>query len=79
MSQHGRMVVGTGVPCRLGRDLLTGGAGGSRAGEAQKSCRWVQGPAAREGFLRRALDAVAEPVTLAACREGARPPWGAAA
>jgi hypothetical protein len=60
-------------------DPWTGGAGGSRVEEAQKSCRWVQGPSARLGLLRRALDAAAEPVTLAAWREGARPPQAAGA
>jgi hypothetical protein len=63
----------------LEADPWTGGAGGSRAGEAQKSGRWVQGPAARLGLLRRALDAAVEPVTLAGWREGARPPQVAAA
>ena len=57
----------------------TGGAGGSRAEEAQKSGRREHGPAARWGLLRRALDAPVEPVTLAGCREGARPPHGDAA
>jgi hypothetical protein len=72
------LLVGTRAPCRLGRDLWTGGAGGSRAEEAQKSGRWVQGPAACWGLLRRALDAPVEPVTLASRREGARPPHGTA-
>ena len=58
--------------CALGRlhvlaaDPSTGGAAGSRAEEAEKSRRWVQGPSARLGLLRRALDAAAEPVTLPA-------------
>jgi hypothetical protein len=70
---------GTRAPFWLGCDPSTGGADGSRAVEAQKSRQWVQGPSARSGLLRRALDAAAEPVTLAACREGARPPFGAVA
>jgi len=57
----------------------TGGTGGSRAEEAKKSRRRVQGPAARVGLLRRALDAPVEPVTLRAWREGARPPQGTGA
>jgi hypothetical protein len=57
----------------------TGGAGGSRAGEAKKSGRRVQGPSARLGLLRRALDAAVEPVTLRAWREGARLPQGTVA
>jgi hypothetical protein len=63
----------------LEADPWTGGAGGSRAEEAQTSRRWVQGPAARWGLLRRALDAPAEPVTLPAWREGARPTQAAGA
>jgi hypothetical protein len=53
-------------------DVWTGGAGGSRAGEAEKSGRGVQGPAARWGLLRRVLEAPVESVTLRAWREGAR-------
>ena len=64
----------------LAADPWTGGAAGSRAGEAKKSrlagCRV---PAARWGLLRRALDAPVEPVTLTARREGARPTQAAAA
>jgi hypothetical protein len=58
---------------------LTGGAAGSRAEEAQNFRPRAQGPAALLEVLRRALDAAVEPVTLAAGREGARPPHGAAA
>jgi len=58
----------------LAVDTWTGGAGGSRAEEAKKSSRRARGPSTRVGLLRRALDAPAEPVTLAARREGARPP-----
>ena len=58
---------------------LTGGAAGSRAVEAQKSARTAGAHAGRVGLLRRALDAVVEPVTLGAGREGARPPHRAAA
>jgi hypothetical protein len=50
----------------LAADPWTGGAGGSRAEEAKKSGRRAQGPSARLGLVRRALDAPAEPVTLAA-------------
>jgi hypothetical protein len=57
----------------LGADPWTGSGGGSRAEEANKSRRRVQGPPARWGLLRRALDAAPEPVTLPARREGARP------
>jgi hypothetical protein len=60
----------------LAAHLWTGGAGGSRAEEAKKSGRRVQGPAARVGLLRRALDPPVEPVTLRAWREGARPLQG---
>ena len=63
----------------LAADPSTGGAGGSRAVEAQKSGRRVQGPAARLGLLRRALDADPPAVTLPAGREGAHPPQGDAA
>jgi hypothetical protein len=63
----------------LAADPSTGGAGGSRAGEAKKSGRRVQGPSARWGLLRRALDAAVEPVTLRAWREGAHPPHGSGA
>ena len=58
----------------------TGGAAASRAEEAKKSLaagRRIR--AARWGLLRRALDAAAEPVTLPASREGARPSQAAAA
>jgi hypothetical protein len=61
-------------------DPSTGGAAGSRAAEAKKSL--VAGGrirAARSGLLRRALEAAAEPVTLPARREGARPTKAAAA
>jgi len=58
---------------------LAGAGAGSRACEAKKSRQWVQGPAARVGLLRRALEADAAPVTLAAWREGARPPQAAGA
>ena len=57
----------------LAADRWTGGVAGSRAEEAKKSCRRAQGPPARLGLLRRALDAAAEPVTLPARREGVRP------
>jgi hypothetical protein len=64
----------------LAADPWTGGAAGSRAGEAKKSlvagCR-VR--AARSGLLRRALEAAAEAVTLRARREGARPLEGTGA
>jgi hypothetical protein len=64
----------------LAADPWTGGAAGSRAEEPKKprvaGCRIR---AARWGLLRRALDAAAEPVTLPARREGARPPQAAAA
>jgi hypothetical protein len=72
-------VIALGLLHVLGAHVLAGGGAGSRAGEAKKSGRWVQGPAARSGLLRRALDAPVEPVTLVARREGARPPLGAAA
>jgi hypothetical protein len=75
----GRWVNALGLLHVLAADPWTGGAGGSRTEEAQKSCRWVQGPAARWGLLRRALDAPAEPVTLLAGREGARPAQAAGA
>jgi hypothetical protein len=39
----------------LGADPWTGSGGGSRAEEANRSRRRVQGPAARWGLLRRAL------------------------
>jgi hypothetical protein len=58
----------------LAADPWTGGAAGSRAEEARKSRPRVQGPTGLLGLLRRALDAAAEPVTLRAWREGARPP-----
>ena len=58
---------------------LTGWGAGSRAGEAKKPRRRVQGPSARLGLLRRALDADTQPATLPAGREGARPPLVAAA
>ena len=58
---------------------LTGSGAGSRAGEAKKPRRRVQGPSARLGLLRRALEADPEPVTIAAGREGARPPQVTAA
>jgi hypothetical protein len=57
----------------LAADPWTGGAAGSRAEEAKKSRRRVQGPTARLGLLRRALDAAAEPVTLRTRREDVRP------
>ena len=60
----------------LAADPRTGGVAGSRAEEAKKSCRRAQDPSARLGLLRRALDAAAEPVTLPARREGARPQLG---
>jgi hypothetical protein len=71
--------LGTRVPSLPGRPLSTGGATGSRAEEAQKFGPRVQDPAARLELLRRALDAVAEPVTLTGGWEGARPTRGAAA
>ena len=57
---------------------LTGSGAGSRVGEAQKSGRWVQGPSAHLGLLRRALEADPEPVTLLAGREGAHSRYGVA-
>ena len=57
----------------------TGGAAGSRAEEAQNFRRGTEARAALLEVLRRALDAAVEPVTLAAGREGARPPHRAAA
>lgn len=64
----------------LAADPWTGGAAGSRAEEAKKSlvagCRV---PATRWGLLRCALEAAAEPVTLLARREGARPSQAAVA
>ena len=57
----------------LAADPWTAGGAGSRVQEAKKSRRRVQGPSARLGLLRRALDAPAEPVTLRARREGAHP------
>ena len=63
----------------LAADPWTGGVAGSRADEAKKSRRRVQGPTALLGLLRRALDAAAEPVTLRAWREAARFPQVAAA
>jgi hypothetical protein len=73
------LLVGTGVPSRPGCHPSTGGVGGSRADEAKNSPRWVQGPGGSQGVLGRALDAPAEPVTLATSREATRPPQGAAA
>ena len=58
---------------------LTGWGAGSRAEEPKKPRRRVQGPSARMGLLRRAIDADSEPVTIAAGREGARPPQVTAA
>jgi hypothetical protein len=75
----GPVVYALGLLHVLAADPWTGGAAGSRAEEAQKSDRRAQGPAARLGLLRRALDAAAEPVTLPAWREGARPPQAAGA
>ena len=63
----------------LAADPWTGGAGGSRAEEAKKSRPRVQGPTARRGLLRRALDTDPPAVTLRPRREGARPPQAAAA
>jgi hypothetical protein len=63
----------------LAADPWTGGAAGSRAEEATKSRRRVQGPSARWGLLRRALEAAAEPVTLTAWREDAHPTRSAVA
>ena len=57
----------------------SGGGAGSRVFEAKKSRRWVQGPSARLGLLRRALDADPPPETLPARREGAHPRWAAVA
>jgi hypothetical protein len=54
---------------------LAGSGAGSRAEEAQKSRRRAQGPSARLGLLRRALEAAPEPATLPGRREGARPPY----
>jgi hypothetical protein len=79
MTRAGVLVFAAGLLHVLAADPWTGGAGGSRAEEAKKSRRRVQGPTARLGLLRRALDAAAEPVTLPAWREGARPPQAAAA
>jgi hypothetical protein len=81
------MTTGGARPCWLTAGLLhvlaghpsTGGAAGSRAEEAQNFWPRAQGPAALLEVLRRALDAAVEPVTLAAGREGARPPHEAAA
>jgi hypothetical protein len=58
---------------------LAGGGAGSRAAEAKKSRPRVQGPTARGGLLRRALDADPPAVTLRPRREGARPPQAAGA
>jgi hypothetical protein len=76
-------------PCRsfalgllhvLAADPCTGGTAGSRAEEAKKSpAAGGRVPAARGGLLRRALDAVAEPVTLRSRREGALPLEGTGA
>ena len=57
----------------------TGGGAGSRVFEAKKSRRGVQGPSARLGLLRRALDADPAPVTLPVRREGAHSIQAAAA
>jgi hypothetical protein len=78
-SGGGWCLVAAGLLHVLAADPLTAGGAGSRAGEAQKSRRWVQGPAARLGLLRRALDADPAAVTLRARREGVRPPHGDAA
>jgi hypothetical protein len=72
-------VIALGLLHVLGAHVLAGGGAGSRAGEAKKSGRWVQGPAARSGLLRRALEPDPPPATLGPRREGARPPQGAAA
>jgi hypothetical protein len=76
---HASAVYVLGLLHVLGANVLAGGGAGSRAGEAKKSGRWVQGPAARVGLLRRALDAAPPPATLGPRREGARPLQGAAA
>jgi DNA segregation ATPase FtsK/SpoIIIE-like protein len=69
-------------PVRL-LDVLAGitsfGGAGSRAEETQKSRRWVQGPSARLGLLRRALNADPPKETLANRREGAPSSQGSAA
>jgi hypothetical protein len=51
----------------LAASFLTGGAGGSRAEEPRKS---RVGARSRPGFPGRALDALAEPVTLLGRRGG---------
>jgi hypothetical protein len=81
MNPGGRcLVFALGLLDVLAADLGTGGAAGSRAGEATKflvaGCRV---PAVRPGLRRRALDAAVEPVTLRPRREGARPPQGTVA
>jgi hypothetical protein len=75
----GRWLLAVGLLHVLEADPLTGGGTGSRAVEAQNFGHCAQVPAARLDVLRRALDAVVEPVTLPAGREGARPPWVTAA
>jgi hypothetical protein len=75
----GVVVLALGLLHVLRADPWTGGDAGSRAGEAKKSGRRARDPAARLGLLRRALDAAAPAVTLAARREGARPLHGDAA
>jgi hypothetical protein len=72
----GPVVYALGLLHVLAADPWTGGAGGSRAAEAQKSGRREQVPSACLGLLRRALDAPVEPATLRALREGALPPQG---
>jgi len=80
MTAHGarRLMIAPGLLHVLGAHLSAGGGAGSRAGEAKKSGRGVQGPAARWGLLRRALDADPPPATLGPRREGARPLGGIA-
>jgi hypothetical protein len=75
----GRWSLAVGLLHVLEADPLTGGGTGSRAIEAQNFGHGMEAPAARLEVLRRALDAVVEPVTLPAGREGARPPFGDAA
>ena len=80
MTPRGRcLMFALGLLHVLAADPWTGGAAGSRAEEAKKPRRRAQGPTARLGLLRRALEAAAEPVTLPARREGARPPHRSAA
>ena len=80
MTRSGRwLVFALGLLHVLAADPWAGGAAGSRAEEAKKPRRRAQGPTARLGLLRRALEAAADPVTLFARREGARPTFGTVA